>query len=286
MLSAACNRFDYKDIRPGDHPVCCDIRLNCTSNDYPMLHPMSACPNAGICRDFMCQYHHPLHQQKFYTDSRYESSKRQACSAGRFYRYATVIGGLRVNVLEQIGNALRVKYINPPVTSTNELKSWICEKANISDCMIKWHRYYPLERKEGTISGEPYAIAVFCDELSAGKASKINTQGSFVAAAQSAMISKDQGQKLILKVKLDESIARCQLEHLLPNPISITTVYPPKFSIRLRNIPPHAMSETIIVEYLQSCMDQNIDLMNPKINITGDQAFVHLPNATSQNAYL
>ena len=48
MQSAACNRFDCRDIHPGDHPVSCDIRLNCTLNDYSMFHPMSACPNARI----------------------------------------------------------------------------------------------------------------------------------------------------------------------------------------------------------------------------------------------
>ena len=215
-----------------------------------------------------------------------EREYEQVVLIGEGSGYATVIGGLRVNVLEQIGNALKVKFINPPVKSNDELKSWICAKANISDHTIKWHRYYPLQHKEGTIPGEPYAIAVFYDELSAMKASRIYTQRSCIAAAQSATTSKDQGQKLILKVKLDESIARCQLENLLPNPISITTVYRPTFSLRLRNIPPHAMSETKIVEYLQPCIDQDNELANPKISINGDRAFVSLPNATSQHAYL
>ena len=215
-----------------------------------------------------------------------EREYEQVVLIGEGSGYATVIGGLRVNKLEQIGNSLRVKYFNPPVKSNDELKSWICANAKISDHMIKWHRYYPLKHKEGTIPGEPYAIAVFYDELSAGKASKINTEQGSVATARSSTICKDQGQKLILKVKLDESITRYQLEHLLPNPISINTVYPPSFSLRLRNIPPHAMSEKMIAEYWQACMDQDNELANPKINITGDQAFVSLPNATSQTAYI
>lgn len=215
-----------------------------------------------------------------------EREYEQVVLIGEGSGYATVIGGLRVNKLEQIGNSLRVKFFNPPVKSNDELKSWICANAKISDHMIKWHRYYPLKHKEGTIPGEPYAIAVFYDELSAGKASKINTEQGSVATARSSTICKDQGQKLILKVKLDESITRYQLEHLLPNPISINTVYPPSFSLRLRNIPPHAMSEKMIAEYWQACMDQDNELANPKINITGDQAFVSLPNATSQTAYI
>eukprot|EP00731_Ephydatia_muelleri_P014667 Em0008g387a len=215
-----------------------------------------------------------------------EREYEQVVLIGEGSGYATVIGGLRVNKLEQIGNSLRVKYFNPPVKSNDELKSWICANAKISDHMIKWHRYYPLKHKEGTIPGEPYAIAVFYDELSAGKTSKINTEQGSAATARSSTICKDQGQKLILKVKLDESITRYQLEHLLPNPISINTVYPPSFSLRLRNIPPHAMSEKMIAEYWQACMDQDNELANPKINITGDQAFVSLPNATSQTAYI
>ncbi|KAL5491682.1 hypothetical protein EMCRGX_G017014 [Ephydatia muelleri] len=144
-----------------------------------------------------------------------EREYEQVVLIGEGSGYATVIGGLRVNKLEQIGNSLRVKYFNPPVKSNDELKSWICANAKISDHMIKWHRYYPLKHKEGTIPGEPYAIAVFYDELSAGKTSKINTEQGSAATARSSTICKDQGQKLILKVKLDESITRYPIGTLI-----------------------------------------------------------------------
>lgn len=197
---------------------------------------------------------------------------------------ATVIGGLHIHSLEQIGLALRVTYPNPPVKSSNELKTWILEKTKISDQLIKWYHYYPAQKKEGAKYKEAYGIAVFRDEPSAEKASKINNEQGTIESHRSST-GKEQGQKLFLSVQLDEHIVRNQLESLLPKPIHIATVKPQTFSLRVRNVPSNDL-KLYVSQYWQPSMMTDKELTNPDIHLNHDQVFINLPNAASHDAYL
>lgn len=189
---------------------------------------------------------------------------------------ATVIGGLRIHALEQIGVALRVTYIDPPVKDSEQLKIWIVKKAKISVEMIKWCHYYASKNTESAEHKKAYGIAVFRDKMSAEKASIIHK------SHRSA--NKEQEQMLFLKVQTDGFGLKHQLENLLPNPVSVDTVG--SFSLKLCNIPLTPLDDMAKLEILKYLEPLHMDLTKKDIQVHNDLAFINLPSTTSQDECL
>lgn len=157
----------------------------------------------------------------------------------------TLMSGLRVEHIEDVGQAFRVRIDNPPYNSKEELETWIIEKAGITAEDIKWINFSSSgKRKQGPATGEDsgHAIVVLRNEVAAsavlssisdgeGTATKMEDWGRNVAWSLPELIEDAKPLLSSLGCK-----APSKIKQLISKPV---------FKIVLNNVRPQVTNDSI-----------------------------------------